>query len=171
MGIRVWRLDWSLVWWCNLQFIDLLVLEVMVQPVSWGFPRKSVSIVRQRAQEQALRNTIISSPIQQKVLHEKQKELPVVGINTVRSGRKVPVAGCSTFSVSSRGHTSTDKSPLIWQSWCQSKAMGADYFPLKFFLDLSIWGCNLEFLFSKFRWVDMWEELGMKPVCKCSLFQ
>lgn len=96
----------------NLQFIDLLVLEIMVRPVSWDFPRKSISLVRQRAHEQALRNSIISSPIQQKVLHEKQKELPVVGINTVRSGRKVPVAGCSTFSVSSRGHTSTDKSPL-----------------------------------------------------------
>lgn len=62
----------------------------MVRPVSWDFPRKSVSLVRQRAHEQALRNTIISSPIQQKVLHEKQKELPVVGINTVRSGRKSP---------------------------------------------------------------------------------
>lgn len=84
----------------------------MVQHVSWAFPRKSISFVRQRAQEQALRNTIVSSPIQQKVLHEKQKELPVVGINSVRSGRRVPVAGRSTFSVSSRGHVSTDNSPL-----------------------------------------------------------
>lgn len=53
-------------------------------------PRPSISLVRQRAQEGALRNTIISSLIQPKVLHEKQKELLVVGISNVSSGRKVP---------------------------------------------------------------------------------
>lgn len=81
-------------------------------PSFLGFAQEKISLVRQRAQVRALGNTIISSPIQQKVLHKKQKELPVVGINDMRSGRKVPSGRTVNILISGRGHIGTDKSPL-----------------------------------------------------------
>lgn len=49
--------------------------------------------------------------------------------------------------------TVIDKSPLdlVILIDARVKLIGRDYFPLQFFLDLSIWGCNLEILLSKFR--------------------
>lgn len=64
--------------------------------------------------------------------------------------------------------TVIDKSPLdlVILIDARVKLIGRDYFPLQFFLDLSIWGCNLDSAFK----VQMSRKCGVQPACECSVF-
>lgn len=73
--------------------------------------------------------------------------------SSVRRGMQSSKWKDGQYNHSASKVTLTDKSPLdlVILIDARVKLIGRDYFPLKFFLDLSIWGCNLEILLSKFR--------------------
>lgn len=68
----------------------------------------------------------------------------MVGRNIVRSGTRVPSGRMvNIFTFQQRSHKIRQESIGFGNPDVRVKLMGGDYSPIKFFLDLSMWGCNL----------------------------
>lgn len=145
----------------NVQHISICWYLKHGRLTSWDSTRENILLIRGLRRKS--NKTLLKSYIQQKVLHKKPER--------TSNGRKQCEEGMQSSKWKGGQHnhsaskvTLIDKSPLdlVILIDVRVKLIGRDYFPLEFFLDLRIWGCNLEILLSKFRWVEnvVFSQLG-----------
>lgn len=128
-----------------------------------GFQARKKNILLTRGLKRKSYTTLLVGYIEQEVLdktpeknpsNQKQAERPSNGRKQCEEwDAKFQVEGWSTLSPCVKGHINRQESIRSSNPDGRGKLMGTEYqFPLMFFLDLSIQGCNLEMLLSKFRW-------------------
>lgn len=127
-----------------------------------GFQAREKYTFNQRTQNKVLQN--ITQVIQKKkysTKHLKNTQATKKQAERTSNGSKqceeweakFQMEGWSTLSPCIKGHINRQESIRSSNPDGRGKLMGTEYqFPFMFFLDLSIQGCKLEMLLSKFRW-------------------